>query len=132
MVNARPTAPSASRAANARLPASVADALAQQRLQLRGRQCAKPVNYSAERIVAAVLRFSVSKISDVCSGGSSSNFSKLLAASRMNADDVKMVNVRFDSPAAGNTPRESPAALPILICSAADREEQSAHPGESG
>jgi len=41
--------------------------------------------------------FSVSKMSEVCSGGSSSTFSSELAASFMKADEVKMVNVRFDS-----------------------------------
>ena len=38
--------------------------------------------------------FSVSRISEVCSGGSSSTLSSELAASFMNADEVKMVKVR--------------------------------------
>ena len=37
--------------------------------------------------------FSVSRISEVCSGGSSSTLSRLLAASFMKAEEVKMVNV---------------------------------------
>ena len=39
--------------------------------------------------------FSVSRMSEVCSGGSSRTLSRLLAASFMKADEVKMVNARL-------------------------------------
>ena len=38
--------------------------------------------------------FSVSRISEVCAGGSSSSLSSELAASFMKAEEVKMVKVR--------------------------------------
>ena len=55
--------------------------------------------------------FSVSRMSEVCSGGSSSSLRRLLAASFMKADEVKMVKVRagFDR-ADGSRRREWPGA----------------------
>ena len=51
-----------------------------------------------ERIVGSnSCGFSVSRMSDVCAGGSSRTFNRLLAASFINAEDVKIVKVRFDS-----------------------------------
>ena len=51
-----------------------------------------------ERMVGSISwGFSVSRISDVCSGGSSRTLSRLLAASFIKADEVKMVKVRLDS-----------------------------------